>query len=113
MIGVSGATLATQTANPVTAVVKEVQMRTLVLDPVTARYIVYSSNVPLSKQKVMFLGFSEMSASIKQVLQLPQYISTTYSVCGSLVSVFRYPVHCSKTPAICLKTHRYTEDNSP
>lgn len=35
--GVSRATLATQTANPVTAVVKEVQTRTLALDPVTAR----------------------------------------------------------------------------
>lgn len=85
MIGVSGATLASQTANPVTAVVKEVQMRTPVLDPVTARYIVYSSNIPLSKQKVMFLGFSDMSSSIKEALQVPQYISTTYSVCGSLI----------------------------
>lgn len=37
VIGVPGATLATQTANPVTAVVKEAQTRTLVLDPVTAR----------------------------------------------------------------------------
>lgn len=37
VIGVSGATLASQTANPVTAAVKEVQMRTPVLGPVTAR----------------------------------------------------------------------------
>lgn len=37
VIGVPGATLATQTANGVTAAVKEAQMRTLVLDPVTAR----------------------------------------------------------------------------
>lgn len=37
MIGVPGATLATQTVNPVTVVAKEAQMWTLVLDPVTAR----------------------------------------------------------------------------
>lgn len=37
MIDVPGATLATQTANPVTAVAQGAQMRTLVLDPVTAR----------------------------------------------------------------------------
>lgn len=37
MIGVPGATLATQTANLVTVVVQEAPMRTLVLDPVTAR----------------------------------------------------------------------------
>lgn len=113
MISVCGATLATQTADPVTAVVKEVQTRTLVLDPVTARYIVYSSNFPLSNPKVMFLGFSDMSAGIKQYLQLSHYISTTYSVCGTLVSIFRYLVHSSKTPAVCLKTHRRTEDNPP
>lgn len=35
--GVPGATLASPTANPVIAVAKEVQMKTLVLDPVTAR----------------------------------------------------------------------------
>lgn len=86
---VPGATLATQTANPVTAVVKEVQMRTLVLDPVTAKYVVYSRNIPLSKQKVTFFGFSDMSAGIKQLLQLLQHITITYSVCGTLISVFR------------------------
>lgn len=37
MIGVPGATPATRTADPVTAVVQGAQMRTLVLDPVNAR----------------------------------------------------------------------------
>lgn len=70
MIGVPGATLATQTANPVIAVVQGAQMRTLVLDPVTARYVVYSSNVPLFRAKVIFLGFSHISAGIKQLERL-------------------------------------------
>lgn len=55
MIAVPEVTLATQTANPVTAVVQGAQMRTLVLDPVTARYLVYSNNVPLFRAKVIFL----------------------------------------------------------
>lgn len=49
MIGVPEATLATQTVSPVTVVAKEAQMWTLVLDPVTARYIVYSGNILLSR----------------------------------------------------------------
>ena len=55
MIAVPEVTLSTQTANPVTAVVQGAQMRTLVLDPVTARYLVYSNNVPLFRAKVIFL----------------------------------------------------------
>lgn len=114
MIGVSGATLATQTADPVTAVVKEAQTRTLVLDPVTARYIVYSGNVPLSEQKVIFLGFCGLSAGIKQLLQLLQCISTSCSVCGTLhMFLEAHQFRCSNILAIGLKTNRYTEDKLP
>lgn len=108
MIGAPGATLATQTANPVTAVAREVQTRTLVLDPVPARYIVYSGNTPLSEQKVIFLGFSGLSAGIKQLLQLLQCTPTSCSVCDTLTHMFRslpgslqqHTGHWSKTQQI-------------
>lgn len=45
MIAVPEVTLATQTANPVTAVVQGAQMRTLVLDPVTARKMLKEETV--------------------------------------------------------------------
>jgi ribonuclease BN (tRNA processing enzyme) len=62
VIGVPGATSATQTANPVTAVAQGAQMRTLVLGHVPARYNVYSGTASLSRQDVTFLSFSIMSS---------------------------------------------------
>lgn len=53
MNGVQEDTLATQIANHVTAVVKEAQMKILVLDPVIARYSFCSSYTLLS----LFLTF--------------------------------------------------------
>lgn len=67
MIAVPEVTLATQTANLATAVVQGAQMRTLVLDPVTARYLVYSNNAPLFRAKVIFLSFSLMFVHIERL----------------------------------------------
>ena len=55
MTDVPGATLATQTANPVTAVVPGAQMRILVSDLVTARYVVYTGKAHCQD---IFLCFS-------------------------------------------------------
>lgn len=59
--------LATQTASHATAVGPGAPMRTPVLDPVAARYLVYSNNVPLFTAKVIFLSFSVMFVHIKRL----------------------------------------------
>ena len=67
MIAVPEVTLATHTARPVTAVLQGAQMRTRVLDPVTARYLVYPNNAPLLRAQVIFLSFSLMFVHIKRL----------------------------------------------
>lgn len=103
MTDVPGATPATQTANPVTAVVQGAQMRTLVLDPVSARCVVYSSNVHCrDTRSFSFVLCSAMSVDIKQIVTTSP-INIHYFIFGT--HVLYNQVYCCKTPPICLKTY--------
>lgn len=57
MTAVPEATLATQNASHVTAAVQGAQMKTLVLDTVTARCVVFAGNVCCQNRRSFSLSF--------------------------------------------------------